>query len=240
MPNPGPITLAYHGLDLARFPPPPARPPRDGADPDDPLQILCVGRLVAKKGHDDLIAALAALPAALHWRLVLIGGGELRGDLEAGVRARGLWQRVEFRGAQAQPAVIAAMRAADLFVLPAKPAPSGDRDGLPNVLMEAASQGLPILATDFAGTPEFIVHGLHGTLVRPGDPAALAAAVGALARDPAGRQRMAEAARARLAREFSIAAGIDLIETRLRASAGLAPASTVSAPQTREAHACAS
>ena len=220
-PKPGHVALAYHGLDLARFPEPVGRPPRDGADAGDPIRLLCVGRLVAKKGHDDLIEALGSLPPSLHWRLDLVGGGELRDALKARVAERGLEQRIAFHGALVQPAVVAAMRAADLFVLPTKPAPSGDRDGLPNVLMEAASQGLPILATSFAGTPEFITDGVEGCLVTPGDPAALSAAILDLAGDPARRQRLADAAHVRLLRDFSLDAGIDLIAGRLAASAGI-------------------
>ncbi|EIZ84106.1 group 1 glycosyl transferase [Methylobacterium sp. GXF4] len=235
---PGRTRLAYHGLDLARFPaPPPPREPRDGTDPNAPLRLVCVGRLVAKKGHDDLIDALAALPPGLHWRLELIGGGELRGALEARIRERGLSERVAFRGALAQPAVIVAMRASDLFVLPTKPAPGGDRDGLPNVLMEAASQALPILATAFAGTPEFITDGTHGILVAPGDPAALAAALARLAADPALRLRLGAAARVRLVEDFSEAAAVALIAEALRASAGLPLPALVTEP---ELAACAS
>ncbi|TXN04327.1 glycosyltransferase [Methylobacterium sp. WL64] len=220
---PGRTRLAYHGLDLSRFPaPPPAREPRDGTDPAAPLRLLSVGRLVAKKGHDDLIDALAALPPGLHWHLDLIGGGDLRGALEARIRTLGLPDRVTFRGAQAQPAVIAAMRAADLFVLPTKPAPGGDRDGLPNVLMEAASQALPILATAFAGTPEFLTDGSHAVLVPPGDPAALSAALARLSADPALRLRLGAAARVRLVQDFSEDAAIDLIAEALCTSAGLA------------------
>ncbi len=235
---PGRTRLAYHGLDLARFPaPPPPREPRDGTDPNAPLRLVCVGRLVAKKGHDDLIDALAALPPGLHWRLELIGGGELRGALEARIRERGLSERVTFRGALAQPAVIAAMRASDLFVLPTKPAPGGDRDGLPNVLMEAASQALPILATAFAGTPEFITDGTHGILVAPGDPVALAGALARLAADPALRLRLGAAARLRLVEDFSEAAAVALIAEALRASAGLPPPALATEP---ELAACAS
>jgi glycosyltransferase involved in cell wall biosynthesis len=231
---PGRTQLAYHGLDLARFPPPPpARPPRDGRDPGDPVRLLSVGRLVAKKGHEDLIDALAALRDRLHWRLDLIGGGTLRQALEAQARARGLADRVHFRGALAQPAVIAAMRDADLFVLPTKPAPGGDRDGLPNVLMEAATQALPILATAFAGTPEFITGGVHGVLVPPGAPEALAEALAALAEDPAQRRRLGEAARARLLADFSAEAATALIAGQLRASAGLAQPARPAEPELR-------
>ena len=229
----GRLVLAYHGLDLARFPaPPPPRAARDGTDPDDPLRLVCVGRLVAKKGHDDLFAALAGLPD-LHWRLDLIGGGELRAELERRAGALGLGAQVHFRGALDQPAVIAALREADLFVLPTKAAPGGDRDGLPNVLMEAASQDLPILATAFAGTPEFITSGEHGLLVPPGDPASLARALQALARDAPLRRRIAGAARARLVRDFSVEAGLAPIAARLAASAGLPPPVTAESPEVR-------
>ncbi|WP_267423938.1 glycosyltransferase family 4 protein [Methylobacterium sp. GC_Met_2] len=229
---PGRTLLAYHGLDLGRFPPAPDRNDRrDGTDPAAPLRLLCVGRLVAKKGHDDLIAALAGLPATLHWRLDLIGGGELRDALEADVRDRDLAGRVSFRGALAQPEVIAAMRAADLFVLPTKPGPGGDRDGLPNVLMEAASQALPILATAFGGTPEFIADEVHGVLVQPGEPAALIAALIRLAGDPDLRLRLGAAARARLVEDFSEERAVSLIAGRLRGSAGAGASALDSAPE---------
>lgn len=236
---PGRTGLAYHGLDIARFPPPPPpREPRDGGDPAAPLRLLCVGRLVAKKGHDDLLDALALLPICLHWRLDLIGGGERGTELEARARKNGLADRITFRGPLAQPDVVAAMRAADLFVLPTKPTSTGDRDGLPNVLMEAASQRLPILATAFAGTPEFITDGAHGVLVPPGEPDALSRALLRLARDPALRRRLGEAAHGRLVARFSEEAGIDLIAGKLFASAGLAP--NPSAADGRELRACAS
>ncbi|HEU0221852.1 MAG TPA: glycosyltransferase, partial [Paracoccaceae bacterium] len=95
-------------------------------------------------------------------------------------------------------------------------------DGLPNVLMEAASQLLPIIATRVAAIPEFITDGVHGALVPPGDPVALAAAIESFARDPGPALRMAEAARARLVAEFGIAGGIDILEERLRANLGQA------------------
>ncbi len=235
---PGRTRLAYHGLDLSRFPAAPSRrEPRDGTDPQAPLRLLCVGRFVAKKGHDDLIDAVAALPPGLHWHLDLIGGGDLRRALEAQVHARGLAGRVTFHGALAQPDVVAAMRESDLFVLPTKPAPGGDRDGLPNVLMEAASQGLPILATAFAGTPEFITDGVHGVLVPAGEPVALTAALLRLAGDPRLRDRLGAAARARLVRDFSEDAAVTMIASRLRASAGLEPAATA---HEQEPSACAS
>ena len=102
--------------------------------------------------------------------------------------------RVMFLGSKPQPEIVALLREADLFVLPSKEAKSGDRDGLPNVIMEAASQGLAIVATDFAGIPEFIRSGVEGELVPPGDWEALSNALNLLARDPDRREALGAAA----------------------------------------------
>ncbi len=217
----GRIGLVYHGLDLSRFPDPAAGRADPGGEPR-PFHLVSVGRLVAKKGYDDLLTALAMLPNGLDWKLTHIGGGELSEDLAELAAKMGLSDRIEWCGKRDQTEVIAALRAADLFVLPSKIAEDGDRDGLPNVLMEAASQKLPILTTKVSAIPEFIQDGVHGRLVPPGDAAALAGALQDLAVDPAGRAAMAEAAYERLRNEFGMDRGIDLLDARLRAA--MAPA----------------
>ena len=217
-PRQGHVALVYHGLDLKRFPPPPEhRPARDGSDPADPVRIVSVGRAVAKKGFDDLVRALAALPQDIHWRFAHVGGGELLQDLKAQARRTGIAERCAFLGARNQPQVVELLAQADLFVLPAKEAASGDRDGLPNVLMEAASQKLAIVATDFAGIPEFIRDDREGRLVAPGDWEALSNAMNLLARDPDRREVLGAAALERLRRDFTMEAGIDVLERRFRA-----------------------
>ncbi len=216
---PGKVALVYHGLDLGRFPPPPPRPPRDGSWPEDPLRLLSVGRAVAKKGFEVLLAALARLPPSLAWRWVHIGGGERLGELKRQARSLGLEERVEWRGPQDQAAVIEAYREADLFVLPSRVAADGDRDGLPNVLMEAQALGLACLSTRVSAIPELIEDGVTGRLVASDDTAALAAAIEALARDPAARVRLGAAGAARVRRDFAFAPGLD----RLCALFGLPP-----------------
>jgi len=212
------VALFYHGLDLSRFPAPPqSRAPRDGVGADDPVRLVSVGRLVEKKGYGVLLNALADLPAALNWRFVHIGGGPLNAALQARAEKLGLAGRIEWRGALPQGAVIAALREADIFVLPSRAAADGDRDGLPNVLMEAASQTLAIVSTRFSAIPEFIEHERGGLLVRSGDAVALSAAILRLARDPVARAAMGEAARARLAKHFGAKDGADAIAARLRA-----------------------
>jgi len=218
--RPDKVALVYHGLDLARFPAPGARSVRDGSNPIDPVHFVTIGRAVAKKGFDDLLEALAKLPRALNWRLTHIGGGEKLEALQAQARALGLDERIVWAGPKAQDEVIATLRAADLFVLPSKEAGDGDRDGLPNVVMEAASQALPIVATDFAGIPEFVRDGVEGLLVPPGDVAALAAALAELAMAPERRATLGEAAYARLTGAFSAQAGLDRVTAMLRRSAG--------------------
>jgi len=206
-----PVDLIYHGLDLSRFPKPPNREARQ---PADTMRLMSVGRLVEKKGFDNLIAALALLPARLDWHWVHIGGGELQAQLQQQAETAGISDRILWRGACDQPEVIAAMRAADLFVLPSRIARDGDRDGLPNVLMEAASQKLAILSTNVSAIPEFITSGTHG-LLSPDTPKALATAILSLADDPEKAAKMADAALARLKSNFGMAPGITRLSRRL-------------------------
>jgi len=212
---PGRVTLVHHGIDAARFPPfARERARRSGADPADPIRLLSVGRAVAKKGYDDLLAALALLPAGLHWRLQHIGGGPLLESLRQQARRLGIAERIEWRGAQAQEAVLAAYREADLFVLASRIAADGDRDGLPNVLVEALSQRLPVVATALPGIVELIEDGVTGAAVPPADPPALAAALARLMRDPALRDRLAAAGEARVRAHFTLERGIAVLAER--------------------------
>ena len=205
-----PVLLGYHGLDFRRFPMGPARDEAgDGSDPALPVRLLSVGRAVEKKGYPDLLDALARLPADRHWRLVHVGGGADAAALKARAAVLGLGDRIDWRGAAAQDEVLAAYRAADLFVLASRIAADGDRDGLPNVLMEAQSQRLACLATRVAAIPELIEADRTGLLVAPGDPAALATALDRLIREPALRDRLAAAGQARVRERFGLQATID-------------------------------
>ncbi|WP_377193315.1 glycosyltransferase family 4 protein [Ruegeria meonggei] len=211
--DPKRVDLIYHGLDLSRFPAPPERNVREA---DGSFHMLSVGRLVEKKGFDRLIDAFALLPKALDWHWTHIGGGTLGEALRNRAAAVGVSQRITWAGACDQPGVIAAMRAADLFVLPSRIAADGDRDGLPNVLMEAASQLLPILSTPVSAIPEFIETGTHGVLSGD-DPAALASAITQLAAQPDKSAAMATNAYNRLLAEFRMDPGIALLSKRLSA-----------------------
>jgi len=202
---PGRVELVYHGLDFSRFSPQGKNSSgRDGRNPADPVIILSVGRLVEKKGTDVLLEALARLPATVHWRLVHAGGGPLKGMLEARAGALGIAARVEWRGARTQTELLAEYRAADLFALASRVARDGDRDGLPNVLAEAQSQGLASVATRVSGIPELIENGRTGMLVAPGSPEELAHALGELIADPVRRRALGEAGRHRVSERFGL------------------------------------
>jgi glycosyltransferase involved in cell wall biosynthesis len=210
------VELVYHGLDLARLPPAPApRPPRDGTNRDDPVTILSIGRRVEKKGFDDVLAALALLPRELHWSFSHIGGGPLGDALKAQARHLGIADRCTWHGAQAQQFVFDAYADADLFVLASRIATDGDRDGLPNVLMEAQSQALPCVSTKVSAIPELIEDGRSGLLVRPQDPQALAQAIERLIRDPALRAQLGQRGHDIVRQRFSFDAGIERLLARL-------------------------
>lgn len=201
--NPHKVHLSYHGLDLSRFGRfPGGHSMRDGLEPSDPVVILSVGRAVAKKGYDVLLAALAKLPPGLSWRFVHVGGGELLKPLKEKATALGIAGRIEWLGSQAQEDVLACYRGADLFALACRIADDGDRDGLPNVLVEASSQGLPCISTRVSGVTELLEDGVTGLVVEPDDPDALAAALARAISDPALRTRLGLAAEALVRQRF--------------------------------------
>lgn len=204
------VELVYHGLDSSRFPAAPERREmRDGQDADDPVRILCVGRAVEKKGHDILLEALARLPEGLNWRFSHVGGGELRATLRAQADRLGIADRVEWLGALPQGEVIERYREADLFALASRVGDDGDRDGLPNVLMEAQSQALACVATDVSAIPELIVDGETGVLVPSEDADALSAAIADLAQNPEHRLFLGQSGETCVRGTFSFTAGID-------------------------------
>ncbi|HEY5636717.1 MAG TPA: glycosyltransferase family 4 protein [Burkholderiales bacterium] len=222
---PGRVERLYHGIDFTRFPAPPAtRAARDGRSAGGAVVILTVGRMVEKKGTDVLLEALARLPADLHWRLVHVGGGPLRAKLEQRAQALGIAARVDWRGALTQDRLLEACRAADLFALASRVARDGDRDGLPNVLMEAQSQRLACVATQVSAIPELIEDGRTGVLVPPEDPAALAAALEALIRDPARRNAFGEAGAQRVREGFDCERNLDRLALRFGLPAPVAVA----------------
>jgi glycosyltransferase involved in cell wall biosynthesis len=206
-PEPERVHFGHHGLDLDRFGQAPRkRPPRDGRDA--PVELLSVCRAVEKKGLDVLLQALALLPRDLDWRFTHVGGGELLAKLGAQAQSLGLAERIAWRGALAQEQVLELYRISDLFVLACRIAGDGDRDGLPNVLVEAQSQGLCCVSTTVSGVPELIEDSLNGILVPPEDPQALAEALARAIAAPNLRQRLGAAGEHKVRTEFDYRASV--------------------------------
>lgn len=217
-PHAAKVELLYHGLDFSRFTRAGhLRSGRDGSDGSQPVRLLSVGRAVEKKGYDVLLDALSLVPANLAWHLTHIGGGVLQSTLKTQAKRLALEDRISWHGARTQEDVLAAYREADLFVLASRIADDGDRDGLPNVLMEAQSQSVVCVSTDVSGVPELIRDGETGCLVAPGDANALAKALERLIRDPSRRSALGQAGADRVRSKFDHQFAIDRLADRLRA-----------------------
>lgn len=166
-----------------------ARSPEVSAAPA-PLRLMTAGRLSAEKGHAVLVAAVAEL-LKRGTRVVMLdiyGDGPEAGALQTAIKAAGLELSVRMRGYQSD--LRAAYRESELFVLPSF------SEGLPNVLLEAAMAGLPIVSTAVGGVPALFADGVEARLVKPADPLALAQAVEEYLQQPARFLGFAERARA--------------------------------------------
>jgi len=206
------LHLIYHGVDLERFSPPPPRMPLD-----EPVRLLSVGRLVPKKGFDVLLRACHLL--ALRGRdfsLTIIGDGPLRTDLEGLSRRLGLAERATFAGTRQFDEMPAAYLAADVLATPSVVMPDGDRDGLPNVILEAMACGLPVVSCDVGGIPEAVVHDETGLTAATGKPDDFAAKLDALISDAGLRRRLGESARELVARKFDAEDGLGKLAALFR------------------------
>jgi glycosyltransferase involved in cell wall biosynthesis len=174
-------------------------PPAVGPQADGP--ILCVARLVPKKGIDLLIQSLVHLDE--HRPLEIVGDGPCRDELESLAASLGLAHRVHFRGALTSKEVDMAYRRCSMMVLPCRIDADGDRDGMPTVLVEAMARAIPVVSTAVIGLDELVTDGVTGRLVAPEDPEAIAVAIGELLRDPAAAERMGAAARDKVIAEFA-------------------------------------
>ena len=199
-----PVHCIYHGLnaDFSRLidEVAPAPPARRGSS----LRILAVGRLVAKKGLDVLVDACAILARrGVPLQLDIVGEqGEQAADLAARVSRHGLSGAVTIRGPMTQAALLEEYRNASVFCLPCRVAADGDRDGIPNVLMEAMACGLPVVTTPVSGIPELLQDEVNGLFVPPEDAAATADALQRLHVDALCAARLGAAARADVRSRF--------------------------------------
>ena len=194
-----PVLVVHHGVDLERFRPRPA-----GKATSTPV-LLSVGRLVEKKGFADLLHALAIAAAdGSEFRCRILGDGPLHHELSRMIEHLGLADRVELAGARSNDEVVSALGCADVFALTPLVAADGDRDGIPNVLVEAMASGLPVVTTSAGGIPELVRHQVNGLMCPPGDVAMLATSISALLADPATRARLGEAGRRTVENDYDI------------------------------------
>ena len=191
----------YHGIDAGVFNPA-RRVPVPHAVGLVPL-ILSVGRLREKKGLDTLIEACRLLRGrGVPFRCEIVGYGEEQQRLAALIESHDLGDQVRLSGKLARDQVIERYARAAVYVQPSRIAADGDRDGIPNVLLEAMATGVPVVATRVSGIPELVQHRRNGLLVEPDDPAALADAIAGLIDAPQLGRELAAAARATVTTHF--------------------------------------
>lgn len=216
-----PVHVLHHGLELDRFVPSPS-PARS-----TPPVLLSVGRLVAKKGFDVMFEALAQLKRdGILFELRLYGDGPLRAELAAQCAELGIEENVRMLGECSQEQVRDALAEADVFVLTPRVTPDGDRDGIPNVLVEAMACGLPVVTTSAGGVTELVRHGINGLVSRPGDVAGIASHIRELLNNPSLGQDLATAARRTVEADYDVntaAAALERLFRQAAVQSGVAP-----------------
>ena len=192
------VVRLYNGIDLASFAP---------SAPEErvPGRVIAVGRLVEKKGFHILLEAVRILlDRGVLVNVALVGDGPLEAALRERIATLGLGPHVRLHGAVPQEALIDLMAEAEAAVLPCVVAESGDRDGLPTVLLEAMAHGLPVVTTTVSGGPEIVEDWRTGRLCEPDDPIALADALADVLSDRERARAMGRAGRRRAERLFDL------------------------------------
>jgi len=199
------IGLSRCGIEPADMP-----EPRGPAEKRDTLNVVCVGRLSAEKGHLGLLEGFAQAKRRLPGlRLTLVGDGPLRPRVESRIRELGLGDCVELTGGVSEPDALRHIKSADLFVL------ASFMEGIPVVLMEAMTLRVPVIAPRIAGIPELVEDNVSGLLFHPADWSDLGVKLERLARDAELRERLAEVAERKVADEFAMPHAVDGLVKRL-------------------------
>jgi glycosyltransferase involved in cell wall biosynthesis len=200
-----PVHVVYHGLN-ADF----AKLVAGGVQRVEPsrVRLLAVGRLVRKKGLDTFVNACAALAQqGVDLEAVVAGeSGEHEDEVRRRVAAAGLESRIAFPGPLTQHQLFEEYQRASVFALPCRVLEDGDRDGIPNVLMEAMACGLPVVTTGVSGITELVEDGVNGLIVEPDRPEELADALHRLVKDPDLAGELGRAGRRTVSERFDAAA----------------------------------
>lgn len=199
--NGSPLRTVYHGLDLSLFTPSAVDDVKDS--PGKPL-ILSVGRLVEKKGFVYLVEACRLLKdKGCDFTCRIVGGEDQHAaTIRSTIERLNLTDTVTLHSAVTQEELKRIYQQATIFALPCQVLESGDRDGIPNVLVEAMAMGLPVVSTNISGIPELIEDRVNGMLVPEKNSAELAAAIEELLSAPELRRQFGQAGREKVRREF--------------------------------------
>ena len=202
-----PIHLAYHGLDISRFSPTPRT-----QQSDIPL-ILSVGRFCEKKGFSYLLQACHLLKQrALPFHCAIVGYGPLEDAMGQQISELGLNDHVTLVGKLTQDQLIEYYQQADLFALPCLVTDDGDRDGIPNVLLEAMAMEVPVVSTQISGIAELVQSNHNGLLVPEKDAQALAQALEPLLRQSELRTTLGKAGRRTVLEKFGLTRNVGAVK----------------------------
>ena len=194
------VSVHRMGVDTSKFSFAPHKPRGDGK-----IRLLSVARFVEKKGVQYGIQAVArVLNKYPHVEYLIVGDGPLRDELKGLVDNLNLNNHVKLLGWKRQEEIVELMRGGDILLAPSVTTASGDQEGIPVVLMEALSQGLPVLSTHHSGIPELIQDGEFGFLVPERDVDALVERLEYLIEHPELWPKMGRAGRDHVARYYDI------------------------------------
>jgi glycosyltransferase involved in cell wall biosynthesis len=206
-----PIWRCYHGINLDFF----SVPVQSYANVCP--HILSIGRLVPKKGFPTLLQALHRLrQKGTDFRCTIIGNGPMESVLRQQIADLALEAHVEILAPMSQEALLQYYRSAHVFALACEVHHDGDRDGLPNVIVEAMAMGLPVVSTHISGIPECLEHGVHGILVAEKDSEAFADGLATLLSQPDRARQYGQAGREKVARDFDALRNVECISMALR------------------------
>jgi colanic acid/amylovoran biosynthesis glycosyltransferase len=194
----GKIERVYNGIHPGEFVSTSVEPATDIPE------IISVGRLIEKKGFDELIQACAMLrDRGIAFRCRIVGAGPLEGVLRGQIQQAAVGDRVLMEGPRPESDVIQFLRQARVFALACTRDADGGSDNLPTVIMEAMAAGLPVVSTRVAGVPEMIEDGATGRLLNEHDVPGIAAALEMLLKDPDLARRFGTGGRAMVEKTFA-------------------------------------
>jgi len=194
----GKVKCIYHGLNVSHYQP-------ESCAPQGKPVVMAVGQLKERKGFAYLLQACRLLKdRGYDFECQIVGEGPLRETLEAQIRQLSLEDTVVLCGALPHQEVLERYKRASIFALPCILGADGDRDGIPNVILEAMAMELPVVSTRHSGIPEVTEDGVNGLLVPPADAAALAKALGKLLDDPDSRRQLGRRGRQTVIQNFDL------------------------------------